>query len=473
MISSKTLERAKANFNQANELKEKGMLAESIACYQKAIQIKPDYTQPLFKLAEIYEDQEDWTEAVKYYQRMIDLDPENHFPYLRLARVFKQQNKVYEAISAYQKAITLKPDQPAWVYMGMGEALNHNGQIETAITAYHKAIENLNTAIDSYKKAIEIKPDLPFTVYKTLGKLLKLQEKTQKKITTEKYKVVVCATFKNEAPYILEWIAYHRIIKIDHFLIYNNDSTDNTQEILKALDRAGIITYVDWPSRPNINNQIVAYKDAYLRLVGKCEWITFIDGDEFIVPNIHQDLPSFLSDYENVAGICVNWNIFGSSGHINKTNGLVMERFKKCARASAPVNRQGKTIAKIDFIEDLNIHKCKFPEESIYIYPDRTPVPELSRNLRGPGIHITHEFLQINHYVTKSKAEWELKRARGRADKELNSSEKIRSEKYFEIHDKNNAEDIKILKFLEKTKQEIKFLIEVAGLNQVAKKFFE
>ena len=139
MPSQKPLERAKANFNQGNELKEQGMVAESISSYQKAIQIKPDYTQPLLKLAAIYEEQENWTEATKCYQRIIGFKPENHGAYLKLAKALKQQNKIYGAISAYQQAIELNPDLPARVYKEYGDLLLQKQNTTASATAQRQA----------------------------------------------------------------------------------------------------------------------------------------------------------------------------------------------------------------------------------------------------------------------------------------------------------------------------------------------
>lgn len=280
------------------------------------------------------------------------------------------------------------------------------------------------------------------------------------------YKIVVCAIFKNEAPYILEWVAYHRAIKVDHFVIYDNESTDSTGEILKQLEKAGIITYVHWPSQPNEDNQSAAYRDAIHRFLGKCEWIGFIDADEFIVPHQHRDLHSFLSDYQDAAGIAINWKIFGSSGHQTKIDGLVMERFTRCPASDFPVNRHFKTIAKIDLIEDLAIHICKFNKNNQnYVYPDRYTVPPDSV---GHGVHIDHSLIQVNHYFTKSREEWELKRARGKANVPPNVPIrfKIRPDKDFDGHDRNEEEDLQILRFLVHTRQEIKFLSDLGGLKK-------
>lgn len=281
------------------------------------------------------------------------------------------------------------------------------------------------------------------------------------------YKIVLCAIFKNEAPYILEWVSYHRAIKVDHFVIYDNESTDSTGEILKQLERAGIITYVHWPSQPNQDNQTAAYRDGTQRFLGKSEWIGFIDADEFIVPHQHRDLHSFLSDYQDVAGIAINWKIFGSSGHKTKIDGLVMERFTRCAVSDFPVNRHFKTIAKIDLIEDLAIHICKFKTNNQnYVYPDRRPVPPDSL---GHGTHFNHSLIQVNHYFTKSREEWKLKRSRGKANVPPNVPVKfkVRPDIHFDRHDRNEEEDLQILRFLTSTRQEMKILNDVAGLEKI------
>ncbi len=48
---------------------------------------------------------------------------------------------------------------------------------------------------------------------------------------------------KNEAPYLEEWINFHFKQGVSHFFIYDNDSTDNTYEILKPFVDSGAVTY--------------------------------------------------------------------------------------------------------------------------------------------------------------------------------------------------------------------------------------
>ena len=46
------------------------------------------------------------------------------------------------------------------------------------------------------------------------------------------YNLAAVALVHNEAPYIAEWIDYHLLAGVDHFLIYDNDGNDNLKEIL-------------------------------------------------------------------------------------------------------------------------------------------------------------------------------------------------------------------------------------------------
>src|SRR5215471_16370372 len=108
-----------------------------------------------------------------------------------------------------------------------------------------------------------------------------------------KYRLAICAIVKNEYDYLLEWIAYHRVVGVDHFLIYNNcdKSDDGTTKLLQQLQKKRIVDVVAWPDQPNWRRrnqkfnrpQIPAYYDGIARLRSKADWVAFIDVDEFIV----------------------------------------------------------------------------------------------------------------------------------------------------------------------------------------------
>lgn len=278
----------------------------------------------------------------------------------------------------------------------------------------------------------------------------------------KKYKVCICAIIKDEFPYLLEWIAYHRAIGIDYFFIYDNESSDGSTELLISLAKAGVIEYIQWPSKVNRNNQIAAYQDVLLRAREKTEWIAVIDGDEFIVPRKHKHIHQFLLEHKNSSAIAINWKLFGSSQHQYKLNGLVMERFTRCAVKDSFVNGFFKTIAKIDLTQSFSINNCNFKDKNYkYVYPDGSIV----KTKGGRDDYIDHNIIQINHYFCKSREEWIFKRLRGMADKP--PDKKYRPDNNFDAHDQNEEEDRSILNFLESTKQEMESLILLTGLKSI------
>ena len=88
---------------------------------------------------------------------------------------------------------------------------------------------------------------------------------------------------RNEAPYLLEWIAHHRVLGFDRIVIYDNNSNDASWRILQRLAKAGEIDAVYWHVRPHVHKQASAYNHALARLRDGLEWCLFADLDEFLM----------------------------------------------------------------------------------------------------------------------------------------------------------------------------------------------
>jgi Glycosyltransferase family 92 len=137
-----------------------------------------------------------------------------------------------------------------------------------------------------------------------------------------KYDISACMIFRDEAPYLKEWIEFHRLVGIKHFYLYNNLSQDNYQEVLQPYIDQKIVELLEWP-RDGKNAaeweeiQMAAYNDGLKRARKKTKWLAFIDSDEFLFPVQHNNLSQFLKRYEKideVGGILVSWVVYGTSG---------------------------------------------------------------------------------------------------------------------------------------------------------------
>ena len=141
----------------------------------------------------------------------------------------------------------------------------------------------------------------------------------------------------------------------------------------------------------------------------KCDWIAFIDDDEFILPECG-NIKTVLSDYNNYSALGINWLVFGSSGLKEKTDEKQIFKFTKILDYKEPINRHIKTICKPETIVGFQTpHNCIFN----YGY-----CVDTNKNILNGPFTITpiHKKIWINHYYLKSENEFLKKINRGRAD---------------------------------------------------------
>ena len=159
-------------------LKNQDKIEEAIEAYNKALKIKPDYTDAYYNIGTILQQQNKLEEAIEAYNKALAIKPDYAVAYYNIGTILQQQNKLEEAIEAYNKALTIKPDY-AIAYNNMGNALQKQNKLEEAIEAYNKALaiksddedayNNMGTAlkdqgkleeaIKAYNNALAIKPD--------------------------------------------------------------------------------------------------------------------------------------------------------------------------------------------------------------------------------------------------------------------------------------------------------------------------
>lgn len=73
------------------------------------------------------------------------------------------------------------------------------------------------------------------------------------------HELAVVSISKNEGPYIVEWIEFHRMVGVSKFYFYDNESQDDTEQILKPYVEKGIVDYI---KIPGVGRQLDAYNDA-------------------------------------------------------------------------------------------------------------------------------------------------------------------------------------------------------------------
>lgn len=266
-----------------------------------------------------------------------------------------------------------------------------------------------------------------------LWNAIKLTFRLKNNHTLPKYYLAVCAIAKNEGPYFKEWIEWHRKQGVEKFYIYDNESTDCTNEELAPYIDSGLVECVYFPG---YKKQLAAYDDCLKKHRFDARWIAFIDLDEFIVPVKDKSISAFLRRFEDFSVVEVNWLIYGSGGAKTKEPGTMMERFRYHSVPNHYLNRHVKSIVNPRRVFNLiGCHEASrisgYAADS-HGFPIKTHFRE-----REPQ----QDVIRINHYAVRSYEEFLEKQTRGRA---AGRTREVKSE-YFDRFDLNDIREETIL----------------------------
>jgi hypothetical protein len=115
--------------------------------------------------------------------------------------------------------------------------------------------------------------------------------------------------------------------------------------------------------------------------------------------------------YQSYAAILLQWLVFGPSGHNRRPEGLVIENYTRRLPQTDEASCHVKTLVRTGLLRgfDYTPHaaECNGP----------------TRNTRCDNVLPyaiqpieCHNVMVVNHYFTKSREDWALKRCRGRDD---------------------------------------------------------
>lgn len=261
----------------------------------------------------------------------------------------------------------------------------------------------------------------------------------------QKYRVCVTAIIKNEGFYIEEWLCYHRSLGVDHFFIYDNNSEDGIDRILKPYINHGIVTLMHWPL---LGGQIDAYNHAIHLFGHSTEWMAYIDLDEFIVIKEPLSLPEFLAGLEGADQLLIPWRNFDFSGHEKRPSGLVIENYTQAQDIPAGgfPSIHAKSIVRPPAVKRVTAHNSATNTQATVDGLNRR-VPE-SHALKQPN----YDRIQINHYYTKSFEEYAAKLARGQGD---NGAEKG---KIAFNHPGFTTQDTSALRYVDATRRQLELM---------------
>lgn len=248
---------------------------------------------------------------------------------------------------------------------------------------------------------------------------------------------------KNEGPHVQEWLTYYKSIGVEKFYIYNNRSTDDTEDKINELSFRDDIIIIDYHTN-NPDRQGLAFQRSKLEYGKNTEWMIYCDSDEFFMPTEPTDLRIFLDKYKDFSGLGVGWQIYGSSGHILRPEGLCLENFLHKAKEDWGPNYHVKVVVKPQETQGyITPHMWKTEKGIVNENGD-----VLNEEMKGRIKEISVKTIRVNHYFNRSYEDWIDKRRRGRAT--VNEKRPI---EMFDTYDKNDVYDDLSLKYVEQVKK--------------------
>lgn len=173
--------------------------------------------------------------------------------------------------------------------------------------------------------------------------------------------IAIGAIMKEEEPYIIEWVAYHRLLGFS-LIIADNGGNDRTSNILQSLDELGYITRIEFRHHTTAP-QIPAYR-AIVRVARrmKIDIIGFLDADEFFT----KEFPPSNLDKENgstyiksrfqnekLTQLSFRWICYGSQTDIDDIKKPVIERFQHHANHTRQININVKSFVLLKSLNNL------------------------------------------------------------------------------------------------------------------------
>lgn len=276
--------------------------------------------------------------------------------------------------------------------------------------------------------------------------------------------VAIVTCMKNEGPFILEWLAYHRAIGIEGFLVYTNDCTDGTDTFLDLLMDKGYVQHRDNPFKgTDLKPQHAALQAAESEeVITGSDWAISMDVDEFINIKVGDGTMTALFDALPDANlIACTWRLFGNGDVHEYEDRFLLEQFDRCAPefANKPHQAWGfKTLFKnVGLFKKLGVHRPKGLKPQIW---DKIrwyngsgkamPRTEFRNAWRSTAATYGYDIVQLNHYAVRSAESFLVKRDRGR----VNHVDRDQGLAYWFRMNNNSVEERSIQRMIPKLQEE-------------------
>jgi hypothetical protein len=290
----------------------------------------------------------------------------------------------------------------------------------------------------------------------------------------------ILSMMKDEGPFLLDWLAYHRLIGFDRVQVYSNDCRDGTDAMLDRLQAMGLVRHrrnAPPPGRaPQPHALTLGQKDRDLL---DTDWLLVIDADEFlhVKPGTGRVQDLIAACPPGTDGIAVNWRIMGSNGIDDWNPGPVLRHYTRGAPDGFRRGWGVKTLFRpFDHLK-LGIHRPTVKQARRN--PDRRAALMARTWVNGSGVRLPPSFLldgwrgsaatvgyglaEVAHFATRSLESYLLRGDRGNVNLKPDKYDAT----YFAVFDRNEEPQDGLARFADDVAAEVADWLRDAELAQL------
>ncbi|GAB5448370.1 glycosyltransferase family 2 protein [Gymnodinialimonas sp.] len=256
----------------------------------------------------------------------------------------------------------------------------------------------------------------------------------------------IVSMMKDEAPFLLHWIAHHRLIGFDRIVVFTNDCSDGTDAMLDRLEAMGEVIHQRNKVPPGGKPQPLALRRAMkLEAVTDSEWLIALDVDEYVQIKVGAGrLDDLLATAPEADGFALTWRMRGGNGLREWTHAPVPEAYP---RGAPDLYRKGwgvKTLFKPFDGMKLGIHRptVKGPDKSAlhgraWVNGSAKPMTHgfMEGMWRSSLATLGYAHAEIAHFATQSQEAYLRRAARGN----VNAKPDKYNATYYAIFDRNET----------------------------------
>ncbi|MCV2870105.1 glycosyltransferase family 2 protein [Defluviimonas sp. WL0002] len=269
--------------------------------------------------------------------------------------------------------------------------------------------------------------------------------------------VALVSCMRNEGLFLLEWLAYHRALGLDHIVVVTNDCTDGSDLLLDRLQARGLLTHIRQtvPAGTPPQDQGMTLAMEHLRQQS-VTWVLHIDSDEFLLIEVGEGkIADLMPNARGADVVALPWRMFGDAGLTDWQPGTnVLEANTHAEFGPIPGVTRFKCLFRLASFARATDHNPLDPliDDPLVVTPDGKPLMNRtlynarSSRFRPDERACSARAARINHYAIKSEDLFLMKNDRGCGQAKPAGVKYVLGGNWHTLANRNEVEDRAILR---------------------------